>query len=169
VECYEVTRRELQRELASGELDLAIDIPLYSVPQLCRQTYSSDPYVCVLRPDHPAADKTLSLDAYLALDHLHVSSRRRGVGHVDMALEQLGRQRRVTLRMRSYLAAPQVIRSTDLALTIPHSLAALHDLAIRELPFDVEPLEQILYWHRNADQDRGNRWLRSLLLDLPGG
>jgi len=166
VQCYEVPRRDLERELASGGLDLAVDIPLYSVPQLRRRPFSTEHYVCVVRSDHPAARTKMTLDAYLALEHLHVSSRRRGVGHVDMALEHLGRQRRIHLRMKSYVAAPKVVESTDLALTIPRSLAALYDLEILELPFAVDPLEQYLYWHRNSDQDRGNGWLREVLFDL---
>jgi DNA-binding transcriptional LysR family regulator len=166
VECYEVPRRELERELASGELDFALDVPLFSVPQLCRQQVSTERYVCVVRPGHPTAAGTLTLEAYLALEHVHVSTRRRGVGHVDMALEQLGRERRIQLRMKSYMAAPQVVASTDLALTIPRALAALYDLAILELPFAVDPLVQYLYWHRSADQDRANLWMRGVLLGL---
>lgn len=166
VECYEVPRRELERELASGELDFALDVPLFSVPQLCRQQVSTERYVCVVRPGHPAAAETLTLDGYLALEHVHVSTRRRGVGHVDMALEQLGRERRIQLRMKSYMAAPQVVASTDLALTIPRALATQYAVVILELPFAVDPLVQYLYWHKSADRDRANQWMRGILLDL---
>ena len=165
IECVEVPRRELERELAAGSLDFALDVPLFSVPQLCRQPVSSERYVCVLRLDHPAARGPLTLDAYLGLEHIHVSSRRRGVGHVDMALEQLGCERRIRLHMKSYMAAPQVLATTDLALTIPRPLASLYELAQLELPFSVDPLDQFLYWHKSADQDQANRWMRGLLLD----
>ncbi len=166
VECVEVARPDLESELAAGSLDLALDVPLFSVPQLCRQQVSTERYVCALRRDHPRASEPLTLERYLALEHIHVSSRRRGVGHVDMALEQLGLERRIRLRMRSYVAAPQVVATTDLALTIPRALAVRHELALLELPFSVDRLDQFLYWHRSADRDRANTWLRTVLLDL---
>ena len=103
VECVQVERRELARELASGGLDLALDVPLFSVPQLCRQRVSSDRYVCVLRPGHAMAGEPLTLERYLRLEHIHVSSRRRGIGHVDMALEQLGLARHLRLRLKNYV------------------------------------------------------------------
>ena len=168
VECISVPRSELERELASGSLDFALDIPLFSVPLLCRQLVSAERYVCAMRPGHPMAEQPLTLERYLALDHVHVSSRRQGMGHIDRALERLGRARNIRLRMMSYMAAPQVAATTDLVLTIPRPLASMYGLTTLELPFEVGTLDQYLYWHRNADEDRANVWMRELLLDLLG-
>jgi DNA-binding transcriptional LysR family regulator len=168
LECVAVPRDELERELASGALDFALDIPLFSVPLLCRQLVSAERYVCAMRPGHPMAAEPLTLERYLRLNHVHVSTRRQGVGHIDRALERLGRTRRIRLRMMSYMAAPQVVASTDLALTIPRSLASMYGLTVLELPFEVGTLDRYLYWHKNADQDRANIWMRELLLQLMG-
>ena len=168
LECVSVPRDELQRELASGSLDFALDVPLFSVPLLCRQLVSRERYVCAVRPGHPATAEPLTLKRYLALNHVHVSTRRRGVGHIDRALERLGRARGIKLRMMSYMAAPQVVASTDLVLTIPRSLASMYGLTTLELPFEVGTLDQYLYWHRNADEDRANAWMRGILLDILG-
>jgi len=168
LECVAVPRDELEQELASGSLDFALDVPLFSVPMLCRQLVSAERYVCAMRPGHPSAREPLTLQRYLALDHIHVSTRRQGVGHVDRALERLGRARNIRLRMMSYMAAPQAVASTDLVLTIPRSLASMYGLTTLELPFEVGTLDQYLYWHRNADEDRANVWMRELLLDTLG-
>jgi DNA-binding transcriptional LysR family regulator len=164
LECVAVPRDELERELASGSLDFALDVPLFSVPMLCRQLVSAERYVCAMRPGHPAAAGPLTLERYLDLQHIHVSTRRQGVGHIDRALERLGRARNIKLRMMSYMAAPKVVASTDLVLTIPRSLAFMYGLTTRELPFEVGTLDQYLYWHRNADEDRANAWMRGILL-----
>ena len=164
VECFAVPRRELVTELASGSLDFALDVPLFSVPQLCREQVATDRYVCMLRPGHPLAADPLDLERYLALDHVHVSGRRHGAGHVDMALERLGHTRRIKLRMKDYIAAPQVVASTDMALTAPQALAERYRLAMVELPFEVERLTQFLYWHKSADPDPANGWMRGLLM-----
>jgi len=168
LECVSVPRDELEAELAAGSLDFALDVPLFSVPLLCRQLVSRERYVCAMRPGHPAAAEPLTLGRYLGLNHVHVSTRRQGVGHVDRALERLGRTRGIRLRMMSYMAAPQVVASTDLVLTIPRSLASMYGLAMLELPFEVDTLDQYLYWHRNADEDRANAWLRGILLGVLG-
>jgi DNA-binding transcriptional LysR family regulator len=168
LECISVPRNELEGELASGSLDFALDVPLFSVPLLCRQLVSAERYVCAMRPGHPMAAEPLTLERYLQLHHVHVSTRRRGVGHIDRALERLGRARTIRLRMMSYMAAPQVVASTDLALTIPRTLASMYGLAALELPFEVGTLDQYLYWHKNADEDRANTWMRGILLDLMG-
>lgn len=168
LECYPVERSNLEHELASGMLDFALDIPVFSAPRLCRQQFSSERYVCMLRPGHPLGEAALTLERYLQLEHVHVSGRRKGVGHVDRALETLGLERTIRLRMKNYMAAPLVVASSDLALTLPANLAALYELNLYEVPFNVEQLNQFLYWHRNSDQDQASIWMRTLLLDLLG-
>jgi len=168
IECYPVPRGQLENELASGALDFALDVPLFSAPQLCRHPLGAERYVCMVRPGHPISGSRLTLDKYLALEHIHISGRRRGVGHVDMALEMLGRQRNIKLRMKNYMAGPQVVANTDLALTLPSNLASMYDLQLFEVPFNVDTLNQYLYWHKSTDQDQASIWMRTLLLGLLG-
>lgn len=168
IECYAVSRRDLESELSSGSLDFALDVPLFSAPQLCRQPLGTERYVCMVRPGHPKAGATLTLKQYLGLEHIHVSGRRQGVGHVDMALEMLGLRRNIKLRMKNYMGGPQVVASTDLALTLPSNLASLYDMKIFEMPFKVETLDQYLYWHKSTDQDQANLWMRNILLGMLG-
>lgn len=166
MECYQVERGHLENELASGSLDFALDVPVFSAPQLFRQQLSTERYVCMVRPDHPVVGQPFTLDRYLELEHIHVSSRRKGVGHVDMALEMLGRKRNIRLRMKNYMAGPQVVASSDLALTLPSILASMYDMPLFEMPFNVDTLNQYLYWHKSADQDQASIWMRNLLLGL---
>lgn len=168
IECYAVARGDLESELSSGSLDFALDVPLFSAPRLCRQQLGTERYVCMVRPGHPAVHSSLTLEQYLDLEHIHVSGRRGGVGHVDMALEMLGLRRTIKLRMKNYMAGPQVVASTDLALSLPSNLAKLYDMNTFEMPFKLETLNQFLYWHRSADLDQANIWMRSILLGLLG-
>jgi DNA-binding transcriptional LysR family regulator len=164
IECYSVPRKDVESELAAGSLDFALDVPLFSTPQLCRQRLTSERYVCMVRPGHPTVGTSLTLEQYLQLEHIHISGRRKGVGHVDMALDRLGRQRNIKVRMQNYMAGPQLVASTQMALTIPRNLAMMYQMKTLEMPFNVEALDQYLYWHKSADQDRANLWLRSILI-----
>jgi len=160
IESYFSNRRDVPQELAAGALDLAIDAPLINDPQLLHGELSSERYVCMLRKGHPLADQPLSLKNYLALGHIHISSRREGFGHVDAALDKRGKTRNIQMRVQHYMVAPLVAMRTDLALTVPLGLARNYDALQMELPFELPPLEWHLYWHRSADQDQANTWLR---------
>ena len=170
IESYRVRRRDVLREFAAGHLDFVIDVPLFSDPNVRHAPLTSDAYVCVVREGHPGVGEALDLDAFLALGHILISSRPRGSGHVDIALERLGRRRRIALRAEHYLMAPAIVARTDLALTVrrafAESIAEQFPVRLLELPFEVQQTESHLYWHVSAEQDAGHRWLRELLLEI---
>ncbi len=163
---YRSSRRVIAKELASGGLDLAIDVPLEDTTDLLHRTLHRERYVCALRPGHPFVNKPLSLETYLSLGHINVSGRRRGAGFVDHALRSIGGKRNVKLRVQHYRSAVPVALSSDLALTITEKLARSLGFAVLDLPFDVQPLEFSLYWHRTHDEDPANCWLREAVLAL---
>ncbi|WP_244506309.1 LysR family transcriptional regulator [Microbulbifer marinus] len=167
VESYYVPRNELVKELSANMLDFGLDISLATTTQLQQQRLINDRYLCMLRADHPLAKQdSLTLEQYLALDHIHVSSRRAGPGVVDIALNKVGRRRNIKLRVQHYRVAPLVVLRTDLALTIPASLANHYQARLFELPFQVPRLDWHLLWHNNQHDDPANRWLREQLLDM---
>lgn len=159
-------RRDTPLAMAAGNLDVAIDAPLLNHPELNSVRLRSDEYVCVMRRDHPRAQQPLSLENYLALEHIHISSRVRGAGHVDIALRALGVQRRIALRLQHYVAAPAVAAGTDYALSAPRRLAENWDLAVLPLPFSAQTLDSMLYWHKSAENDPANVWLREQLIGI---
>lgn len=166
IESYFSNRRDVSRELAAGGIDFAIDAPLINDPQLCHVPLMSERYVCMLRKGHPLADQPLSLENYLALGHIHISSRREGLGYVDTALNTLGTPRKIQMRVQHYMVAPLVAMHTDMALTAPLRLLQGYDAIHLELPFELQTMDLHLYWHRSADRDQANAWLRDKLLDF---
>lgn len=166
LQSYYTKRHELVRHLSRGELDFAIDVPLIEDTQVSHQSLISDHYVCAMRPDHPMVGETLTLDTYLTFQHIHVSSRRKGLGQVDMALLKHQAERRIQLRVQHYRVAAEVVSGTDLVLTVPRFLAEQYELTLQPLPFDVPPLDLHLYWHRQSDSDPSHRWLRESLISL---
>lgn len=164
ISSFSLPRREVIAEFASGRLDFAVDVPVLPMADLCSRPLIQQPYVCAFRPDHPALDKPLTLDAYLNLRHIHVSGRRTGFGFVDHSLNVLGRSRNIQLRVQHYLVAPDIVLDTDLVLTLPRPLAQRFGLVVRPLPFKLATLQLHLLWHRRDDDNGMNRWLRTLLL-----
>ncbi|MBA59976.1 MAG: LysR family transcriptional regulator [Gammaproteobacteria bacterium] len=167
IECYQVRRRDMNIELASGNLDLAIDIPLTPDPHIRHSGLVKDPYVCLIDNNNSFVKDQLSRETYLKLQHIHISTRRGGLGLVDLALGKRGKKRNIVLRTQHYLAAPQLLRDTNFALTIPQtfadSLAMPSNTRYLKLPFEVPPLESFLYWHESTDCDQSNKWMRKLI------
>ncbi len=167
VESFLVKRRDIARELASGDLDLAIDAPLIMDPHVKSTSLVVDQQVCLFRADHSRIGDKLTLDTYLSLNHLHVSSRRKGLGQVDLELGKLGAKRRVALRTRHFLMTPSILERTDLVLTIQRRFAdyatTRYPLRCLDLPFRVPPHEVHLFWHESTDQDPANKWMRDII------
>ena len=164
IDCYQVHRRDMSIELASGNLDLAIDVPLTPDPQIKQMSLFSNPYVCVIREDNPLVGDDLDLDTYLNLKHIHISSRRGGLGHVDLALGKMGKKREIILRTQNHLMTHQMALTTDFAITLPlifaGALSRTAKVRYLDLPFEVPHLETHLYWHESTDKDQANIWMR---------
>ena len=161
-------RRETTSDLAAGRLDFAIDAPLNTDPQVRHVKLMEDRYVCAMRPAHPLAGQpSISLDEYLGLTHIHISTRRNGLGQVDLARGKMGLQRKITLRSQHYLMASNVLQHTDMVMTVPERFARRHALHFVALPLNELPnVETHLYWHESTEQDPANRWMRELLIEL---
>ena len=166
LECVSVARRDIERELASGRIDVALDVPNPTARQLHQQNLMRDRYVCAMSRRHPLAGTALSLPNFLQGKHIHVSGRRRGVGHIDIALGRLGLKRRIHVWLRDYATAAAILRDSGLMLTLPRRLARHYGLEAFELPFVAEGIDWCLFWHRNADEDAANRWLRQRIAVL---
>lgn len=162
-------RTRLATDLAAGEFDIAFDVRLDLAGHTPHERMLVERLVVVARRNHPLLRRLRrrgwDVDAYLALDHVQVSSRRRGPSMEDVALQALGKPaRRIRLRCQSHAAACRVAAATDLVATIPESHAR-HVLdpesnRLVALPLDGVELETYMYWPANAERDAANRWLR---------
>jgi len=166
----QVGRRELESELAAGTLDAAIDILLPLSSDIRQTRLLTDKTVVLLRKGHPLARKGFDLETYLKLEHILVSSRRRGPGLEDLELSRHGLQRRIRQRCQHYFSACRVVSQTDLALTIPERLARVVNQQFRNqilaMPLEMPSLDIYLYWHANVANDPANQWLRQQITQV---
>src|SRR5262249_30705771 len=159
-------RHALEADLASGSLDLAVDVLLPHGETIQHQRVLLERLVVLARRGHPATGKKRRRDlaTYLASEHVLVSSRRAGPGLEDTALAGRGLQRLVRLRCQDYFAACRVVSRTDLLLTMPARNAAISnetfDNRILALPLEAPSLDVYLYWHRDTEHEPARRWLR---------
>jgi DNA-binding transcriptional LysR family regulator len=169
ITCTHVDRSSLEDALASGAVDVAVDIFLLLPDTIERRCLDTAELCVVAARDHPAIQGELTLDTYLKSRHILVSRRRQGGGFEDFELSQLGLQREIKLRCQQYFTACRVASQTELITTIPTRIATVINGAfgnqILKLPFDSRRMELYLYWHRNSQDNTANRWLRERILE----
>lgn len=161
-----IDRREVAYEMASGNIHLAVDAPLLSHPELISHPLRADDYVCVMREDHPLSTGHLNLDDFLKHEHIHVSSRMKGSGYIDLALRSIGQKRRIALRLQHYASLPALLGQSDFIAAVPAAVAKHWQLVCRPLPFETSKLELQLFWHKSVEHDPAVLWLRELTMSL---
>lgn len=167
VAAVQVDRRELESELQAGTLDCAIDVLLPLAPDIRHARILADRTLVVARRGHPRLQGEITLDQYLAEQHILASSRRKGPGIEDFELSRIGMQRKIRLRCQHYFAACRVVSQTDLILTMPERYARVanqqFDNQLLPLPLEMPAWDVYLYWHANVEDDPANKWLRERL------
>ena len=133
-----------------------------------RRKLLEDRYVTLLRTGHPASGRKLTLERYLALDHLTISITGTGLAPVDALLSAMGRSRRVKVRVPNFLAAVEIAAGSDLVMTRPASLArtAVGMARFVVLPPPVDPGRSTLslVWHTRHQDSPRHVWLRRLVV-----
>ncbi|WP_026377151.1 LysR family transcriptional regulator [Aestuariibacter salexigens] len=163
---FEIARSQVVSEMAAGSLDFYADTSTYTDPHLCKQKIAEDRFVVMARKNHPALKNGLDLETFLRLGHINVSHQKSGYGPIDLALDKIGKTRRIVMRGQHYLTVPSSIVKTDLIACLPYHLAKHYDLALYEMPFDIPNVEYFLYWHVSADHDQAHAWMRDQIAEV---
>lgn len=162
---------EVESSLARGAIDLALMTPESAPATVHTRKLFDERYVCILREGHPAlASGTLGLDRFCELDHALVSySGGSFEGVTDVSLRAMGRRRRVSLSVKSFLALPKIIRTSDMIAVVPRRLVEGEPgLALVAPPLAIPGFTKVAAWHERTQHDEGQRWLRELLGEVMG-
>jgi len=132
-----------------------------------RRLYDEE-LVTLMRADHPAASGKLTLDRFLALEHIVVSVTGVGPAPVDELLARMGRARRVKLRVPNFFAAVEIAARSDLIMTLPSSLAVAAANMGRFVslppPLDLGRFTMSLAWHARQQDAPRHIWLRRAIV-----
>lgn len=160
-----VDRSSLARELSAGHIDVALDIAMRIRQPVKHVEIIKDELVVLMRKDHPNA-QNFSAQHYLNADHITVSNRPIGMTAEDTAFQQRGLNRNVKIRCQNYFAAREILKKSDLLLTLTSTLANQlidEQLLWKDIPYRIAPFSVHLYWHENTEQDAALKWLRTVL------
>nr|WP_314372532.1 LysR family transcriptional regulator [Sphingomonas paucimobilis] len=153
--------------MAHGTIDLMIGHLTDSVAGLYAQTLFVQYFVCLVRADHPRIADTLTLEQFLAADHIVVSQDGRSQEVFERRVRQLGLDRRITLHSPHFMSVPLLVARSDMITVVPQAVGRIYahllGLKLLALPFDVPGVELRQFWHRRSHTDQAAKWLRKLV------
>lgn len=153
--------------LRDGVADLSVCI-LGHFPQDFRtRKLFTDRFVCVVREGNPRVGRRLTLERYLALDHVVVAPLGRR-SHVDEVLAERGLTRRIRRVVPYFLSGLLMAAGSDDVLTVSDraAVALAPTLGLRLLPppLPLAPYALNLLWHPRLEDEPANRWLREVFV-----
>lgn len=161
------SRPAMLAALQDGEIDLALGVFAQLPQQLHSDLLFEETFICAMDPASLAPDQVLTLEAYLARPHVLVASTDGGMaGEVDAALAKLGKTRRIAVRLPHWTVAPELLKGTDLILTVARRAVQGHagqGWMLQAPPFAIAPFGFELVRHHRTDGDAGIAWLRAAI------
>ncbi len=169
--CSLAEHHAISRQVTNGSIHMGFCIPDSAYENLCTVPLYTDRFICLAGPQSDLADKgRLTLEEYLALPHMIVSTSEHSYTDVDILLSQQGLQRHIAAVIPHYAVAARAMVDTDMILTLPYRLArALPDyskLSCFPSPVAGEGFSYSLIWHPRSQDDAGHTWLRNLIVKV---
>lgn len=154
--------------LATAEVDLALLARPSAEVGLETCSLGWIDFVVVGRASHRYFRKR-GANAWFAASHVVVSTNRPGLGYVGEAVARVRGERRIALRVPSFLLALHVVRETSLLFSAPgplvRPLVKRLGLATAPLPIRVPRVEVAAVWHQRFGADPAHRWFRERVCD----
>lgn len=158
------------RRLQDGDVDLAIGF----MPQLeagfYQQTLFGQDFVCLVAADHPRVRGRLSRRAFLAERHIVVTTSGTGHSIVDKVFAREKMERRVALRVPSFLGIARIVAQTELLVVVPRllgqTLASQERVRLLDPPVTLPRYDVKQHWHERFHAEAGNVWLRRTVAEL---
>lgn len=163
------------RMLDSGDLDIVLGSGSFAqIPQrLDCQLVHKERFVGIARQGHPALVKRgrkrhMELDDFTRLPHILVSPRGDARGAVDIALEALGRSRRVSATCPSFLAVPFMVGASESIAVIAERVALrlqeTAQLSLFELPLALPGWEVFVIRARGRANEPALQWMTTMMV-----
>jgi DNA-binding transcriptional LysR family regulator len=156
------------QRLRAGDTDLVIGIYGDLPPELRVRPVVTDRFVCVVRAGHPTVTDSVTLDEFVALQHVQVSPRGQTGGYLDDQLADRGLTRRIARAVPYFQVALELVAGSDRILTVSERIARKLGPALKlniiEPPLALQPFALSMVWHPRFDADQAHRWLREQIL-----
>lgn len=156
--------------LRDGKVDLCFDALPSTEPRVACELVVREPYVVILRADHPAATEPMTLQRYLALEHVSLAWPAGHQPFIDNWLSGRQFKRRVRMQVFSLSALKALVSTSDLVCALPQGLAGQFSDSDAYVVSPASFLEVefcgYLKWRDSMRTDPGHRWLIERFRDV---
>lgn len=161
IEVVPLQREHLNEWLIKGQVDLAIT-PLALGGHFERKLIKRQSYVVVMSSHNPLVEQELSIDKFKTSPRIMVHSDS-GAALIESAFNRAGINSQPKVTVQHFTTLPQLIsEDSELVALIPESIATgwsgKWPLALKPLPFDMEPAELNLYRRHSTEQQSALEW-----------
>ncbi|RJF95674.1 LysR family transcriptional regulator [Noviherbaspirillum saxi] len=126
-----------------------------------------DVYCCIVWEGNTLVDYAITMQQYLAMDHVAARFGDRASSFEEWTLHGAGIERRIATTSTHFSILPQLLIGTNRVATLQSRLAALSaryfPIRILQAPMAIPPMEMMMRWHRFLDGDLAHHWLREQL------
>lgn len=158
--------------LESGDVDLAVGYMPSLEGGFYQKTLFRQDFVCLAARNHPRIRDRLTLKSFSRESHVVVSVSGTGHALVDREFARKGIDRKVVLRVPSFLGIARIVATTELLATVPRRLgeafAEREEVSILAPPIALPTYAVKLHWHARFHTDEGNIWLRTQIARVLG-
>jgi DNA-binding transcriptional LysR family regulator len=158
------------KHLQDGEVDLAVGFMPHLEAGFYQQKLFDQNFVCLAASDHPRIGSTMTRKAFVNEGHLLVKSSGTGHSIVEKVMTNQGIERKIVLRVPSYLGVARIVAQTDFLATVPErfgtSMAGQEKIKIFTPPLALPNFSIKQHWHERFHADPANRWLRQVFAQL---
>lgn len=164
----QASKETMLAQLHDGELDLAFGLFPEGAQDMVVQSLFQECYVSLADRKVLPDSGVLSVEQWLARPHVKLALRPDAVDEIDRTLSAQGLQRTIALTLPHWGAAVDVLRGTDLIMTV--TSRALGDVPIDpgvqrfEPPLALPRYDYHQAWHVRKEDDAAHRWLRQAVL-----
>ncbi|MGE0627267.1 MAG: LysR family transcriptional regulator [Hyphomicrobiaceae bacterium] len=157
-----------EQQAEAGAIDFAITRSDAVSDTMRARSLLEFSWVLIARRNHPVVRRSISLEQFLALDHvIPEPGSVTFAGPTDVALESMGRRRNVVLSVSNLLVVADIVARSDLIAIVPGGMVLdrADRLQILEPPFDIPKFSLAIVWHQRNHTHAGHRWVRDALVE----
>lgn len=158
------------KQLEDGNMKLVLAVNCSAPEHLTQSRIYTDDFVCLMRNNHHLTTASLTLTNFTNAEHLSVVSLNELSFYVDKALKSHGYTRQIKLTIPTFIQAENILLYSDHILTCPRrmakQLAKDSQLAIVELPMQVQNFSYFQFWHKRYNKDPARIWLKNMINDI---
>jgi len=153
--------------VARGEIELAISVGENTPATLRREKLVSHSFCTLWHPKQLSLPVPLTLENYVAHEHVLVSYRGAACSAIDTRLSALGKACSIRYVSPHFSSLPPLLSRIPALATVPAGLAddwvAHYGLCCSPVPVETPEIAFSLLWHKRSDNDMPLSWLKGEL------